>query len=51
VRAAEVDVAVLLRPVSVAQIQATANAREKMPPKSTFFWPKPRTGAVFRSLA
>jgi uncharacterized protein (DUF1015 family) len=41
---------VLLRPVSVAQIQATAHAREKMPPKSTFFWPKPRTGTVFRSL-
>jgi uncharacterized protein (DUF1015 family) len=42
--------AVLLRPVSVAQIQATAHARDKMPPKSTFFWPKPRTGTVFRSL-
>jgi uncharacterized protein (DUF1015 family) len=44
------DAGVLLRPVSVAQIQATAHAREKMPPKSTFFWPKPRTGIVFRDL-
>jgi uncharacterized protein (DUF1015 family) len=51
VRAADADVGVLLRPVSVAQIQATARARDKMPPKSTFFWPKPRTGTVFRSLA
>jgi uncharacterized protein (DUF1015 family) len=46
----DAQAAVLLRPVSVAQIQATAHARDKMPPKSTFFWPKPRTGTVFRSL-
>jgi uncharacterized protein (DUF1015 family) len=44
------DAGVLLRPVSVAQIQETAHARDKMPPKSTFFWPKPRTGTVFRAL-
>lgn len=42
--------AILLRPVSVEQIRATAAARGLMPPKSTFFWPKPRTGTVFRSL-
>jgi len=46
----EADAAVLLRPVSVAQIQTVANARGRMQPKSTFFWPKPRTGAVLRSL-
>jgi uncharacterized protein (DUF1015 family) len=40
-----------LRPVTVDQIARTAHAREKMPPKSTFFWPKPRTGTVFRSLS
>jgi uncharacterized protein (DUF1015 family) len=40
----------LLRPPTVEQIAATAHARDKMPPKSTFFWPKPRTGTVFRSL-
>jgi len=51
VRSGEVQAGVLLRPVSVAQIQATAHARDKMPPKSTFFWPKLRTGTVFRSLA
>lgn len=42
--------ALLIRPVSVEQIRATADARGLMPPKSTFFWPKPRTGTVFRSL-
>ena len=43
--------AVLLRPATVAQIAATAHTGERMPPKTTFFWPKPRTGFVFRSLA
>ncbi|MGQ0625993.1 MAG: DUF1015 family protein [Sporichthyaceae bacterium] len=43
--------AILLRPVSVEQIRSTADARGLMPPKSTFFWPKPRTGAVFRDLS
>ena len=41
----------LLRPVTVAQIAAVADASDRMPPKTTFFWPKPRTGIVFRSLA
>lgn len=41
---------VLLRPVTVAQIVAIAHGGERMPPKSTFFWPKPRTGVVLRSL-
>jgi len=50
VRTGAADAGVLLRPVTVEQIEATAHAREKMPPKSTFFWPKPRTGTVFRSL-
>ncbi len=39
---------VLLRPATVAQIRAVAAARTRMPPKTTFFWPKPRTGLVFR---
>ena len=50
VRSGAADAGVLLRPVTVDQIARTAHAREKMPPKSTFFWPKPRTGTVFRSL-
>ncbi len=44
------DAAVLLRPVTVAQIRAAAEARIRMPEKTTFFWPKPRTGMVFRRL-
>ncbi len=42
------DAAVLLRPVTVAQIRAAAFARLHMPEKTTFFSPKPRTGMVFR---
>ena len=44
------DVAVLLRPPSVEQIAAVADAGARMPPKTTFFQPKPLTGLVFRSL-
>lgn len=50
VNSGRAQAAILLRPVSVEQIRATAAARGLMPPKSTFFWPKPRTGTVFRSL-
>ena len=46
----EAQAAVLLPPVAVAQIDAWAHARRRMPPKSTFFHPKPRTGMVFRAL-
>ncbi len=45
-----VQAVVLLRPVSVSQITAWADARRRMPPKSTYFHPKPRTGMVFRTL-
>lgn len=41
-------VGLLLRPATVAQIAATAHRRERMPPKTTYFHPKPRTGMVFR---
>ena len=46
----EADAAVLLRPVSVHTIRAAAAADLRMPEKTTFFAPKPRTGMVFRSL-
>jgi uncharacterized protein (DUF1015 family) len=49
-RDGEGQAAFLLRPVTVEQIDAWANARRRMPPKTTFFSPKPRTGMVFRSL-
>jgi uncharacterized protein (DUF1015 family) len=50
VRRKEADVALLVRPVTVAQIRQWARDRRLMPPKSTFFYPKPRTGMVYRSL-
>ena len=49
-RDGEGQVAFLLRPVTVKQIDEWANERRRMPPKTTFFSPKPRTGMVFRSL-
>ena len=42
---------VLIRPVSVAEIERTAREGLLMPPKSTFFTPKLRTGFVVRELA
>ena len=42
--------ALLIRPVPIAEIERTANEGLLMPPKSTFFAPKPKTGIVFRSL-
>ena len=42
--------AVLIRPVSVAEIERTAREGLLMPPKSTFFTPKLRTGFVIREL-
>jgi uncharacterized protein (DUF1015 family) len=44
------EAAVLLQPVSVAQIRAAAIAGVRMPEKTTYFFPKPRTGMVFREL-
>lgn len=43
--------AILCAPVSVAETRAVAMQRDRMPQKTTFFWPKPRTGMVFRTLA
>jgi uncharacterized protein (DUF1015 family) len=49
-RNGEAQAAVLLRPVTVEQIGEWAHARRRMPPKSTYFFPKPRTGMVFRPV-
>ncbi len=38
----------LLRPATVAQIEDNAHAARRMPAKTTFFHPKPRTGVVVR---
>jgi uncharacterized protein (DUF1015 family) len=50
VESGEAQAAVLLRPATVAQIGEWAAARRRMPPKTTYFSPKPRTGMVFRRL-
>jgi uncharacterized protein (DUF1015 family) len=46
----EAQAGVLLRPATVAQIEATAHGGERMPPKTTFFHPKPKSGLTFRLL-
>jgi uncharacterized protein (DUF1015 family) len=50
VRRGDAAAAFLLRPVSVAEIRVASYAGVRMPQKTTFFAPKPRTGLVFRSL-
>jgi len=50
VRSGRADAGILLRPANVAQIAGVAERRERMPPKTTFFTPKPATGLVFRDL-
>ena len=44
----EVTAGILIRPTSLAEIQRTAREGLLMPPKSTFFTPKLRTGLVIR---
>jgi hypothetical protein len=46
----DADAGVLLRPATVGQIVDIAHGGERMPPKTTFFHPKPRTGAVLRDV-
>jgi len=42
---------VLIRPTGIDEIRRTADERLLMPPKSTFFTPKLRTGLVLRPLS
>ena len=51
VESGRASAAVLIRPVSVAEIERTAREGLLMPPKSTFFTPKLKTGFVIRSLS
>lgn len=46
----DVTAAVLIRPVSIGEIQRTAHEGLLMPPKSTFFTPKLLTGLVIRPV-
>ena len=50
VRTGEAQAAFLLKGTRVEQVCAVAEARDRMPPKSTFFWPKPMTGLVLHPL-
>jgi uncharacterized protein (DUF1015 family) len=50
-RTGQADLALLCRPATVDQIASTAHGGERMPPKTTYFWPKPRTGMVFRDFS
>jgi uncharacterized protein (DUF1015 family) len=50
-KAGNAQCAVLIRPVSLAEIRRTADEGLLMPPKSTFFTPKLRTGLAMRPLA
>jgi uncharacterized protein (DUF1015 family) len=51
VRARAADLALFLPPAKVEHVRAVVDRGERLPQKSTYFWPKPRTGMVFRPLA
>jgi len=48
VASGSVQAGLLLRSPTVSQIETVARAGERMPEKTSFFRPKPRTGLVFR---
>ncbi|MGA8297596.1 MAG: DUF1015 domain-containing protein [Acidimicrobiales bacterium] len=50
VRLGRANAAILVKPASIPQIAEAARHKSAMPPKTTFFRPKPRTGFVFRSV-
>ena len=50
VRSGAASAAYLLPPTTTERIRAVVERGERLPQKSTFFWPKPRTGMVMRAL-
>ncbi|HET7235343.1 MAG TPA: DUF1015 domain-containing protein [Actinomycetota bacterium] len=50
VRSGEAVAAYLLPPTDAATIRGVIDRGGRLPQKSTFFWPKPRTGLVIRPL-
>jgi uncharacterized protein (DUF1015 family) len=50
VRAQECGLAVLVPPAAMRHVEEIAGQGEKMPPKSTYFYPKLLSGFVFHSL-
>ena len=50
VRTGDARAAYLLPPTSVEEIRGAIVRHGRLPEKSTYFWPKPRTGLVMRAL-
>ena len=50
VDASEASLAVLLEPMLMDTVETVAATGDKMPQKSTYFYPKPRTGLILRDL-
>lgn len=50
VRLGDAGAAWILPATSVERIRAVVDAGHRLPEKSTYFWPKPRTGLVIRPL-
>jgi len=50
VAAKSCQLAVLVPPATMGHVKQIAGNREKMPPKSTYFYPKLLTGLVYNSL-
>ncbi len=50
IKAGECDLAALVPPATMDHVEQIAGNLEKMPPKSTYFYPKLLTGMVFNSL-
>ena len=48
--AKECQIAILVPPATMGHVEGIAGKREKMPQKSTYFYPKLLTGLVFNSL-
>ena len=48
--AGDADVAYLLPPTTVERVRRVVATGGRLPQKSTYFWPKPRTGMVLRPL-
>jgi uncharacterized protein (DUF1015 family) len=49
-RVKECQIAALIPPATMDHVESIAGNHEKMPPKSTYFYPKLPTGLVFNSL-
>lgn len=50
VHTGQADLALFLPPARVENVRAVVEAGGRLPEKSTYFWPKPRTGMVIRPL-